>query len=179
MITYECICQGRRKAFSYWGRGGGGAQSETTHRVVSNLYNNLWNLGGGTFPRCPPGSYAYVCEFGKGEKMLGPEIFTPYTCNKNVRAKYQCTLYTIQMLSEIYVREALPHLLAVRVSAGAFVVFIQRGPSHSMSLGVEVLQVFWWSLWSAHISQNFSGSWAYESRGNHLSTILTIVYCIV
>ena len=53
-------------------------------------------------------TYECVCEVGKEENMLELEIFTPYTCNKNVRAKYQCTLYTIQMLSEIYVREACP-----------------------------------------------------------------------
>ena len=42
---------------------GGGAQFETTHRVVSDLYSNLWKLGGrgGTCPQCPPpSSYAYV-----------------------------------------------------------------------------------------------------------------------
>ena len=38
----------------------GGAQSETTHRVVSNLYNNLSNLGGHMPPVPPSGSYAYV-----------------------------------------------------------------------------------------------------------------------
>ena len=38
----------------------------------------------------------------------------------HVHAKYQCTLYTV--------REALPHLPAVRVSAGVFhFVFIQTG----------------------------------------------------
>ena len=42
---------GRRKDFLI-----GEAQSETTHRVVSNLYNNLWNLGGHT-PPVPPGAY--------------------------------------------------------------------------------------------------------------------------
>ena len=40
--------QGHRKDFLI-----GGAQSEATHRVVSNLYNNLWNLGG-HMPPVPP-----------------------------------------------------------------------------------------------------------------------------
>ena len=48
----------RRKDFLIGGGGGGGARFETTHRVVSNLYNNYENLGG-TCPRCLPGSYAY------------------------------------------------------------------------------------------------------------------------
>ena len=34
----------------------GGGTIETTHRVVSNLYENL----GGHMPPVPPGSYAYV-----------------------------------------------------------------------------------------------------------------------
>ena len=55
------LVQRRRKDFLIGGGvGGGGAQSETTHRVVSNLYNNFMKHGGGTCPRCPPGSYAYV-----------------------------------------------------------------------------------------------------------------------
>ena len=40
--------QRRRKDFLI-----GGAQSETTHRVVSNLYNNLWDMGG-HMPPAPP-----------------------------------------------------------------------------------------------------------------------------
>ena len=32
----------------------GEAQSETTHRVVSNLYNNLENMGGAHAPGAPP-----------------------------------------------------------------------------------------------------------------------------
>ena len=49
-----CLLHRRRKDFLI-----GGSQSETTHRVVSNLYNKLWNMGGHMPPVPPPGSYAY------------------------------------------------------------------------------------------------------------------------
>ena len=89
----------------------------------------------------------YVC-LGEGER-LRLEIFTPYTMHvikTCMYAKYQCTLYTIQLVSEFVVREALPHLPAVRVSAGVFFFFVCvyrdrpcSSPSHSIG---SILQVF-------------------------------------
>ena len=59
--------------------------------------------------------------FGRGGEVETRDIYAiHHACDKNVYAKYQCTLYTIQLVSEFVVREALPHLPAVRVSAGVF-----------------------------------------------------------
>ena len=44
-LWLSVIAQWRRKDFL-----NGGAQFETTHRVVSNLYSNLWKLGGAHAP---------------------------------------------------------------------------------------------------------------------------------
>ena len=58
--TNQLVSQAQERHFDW-----GGGTVETTHRVVSNLYNNLWKLeggegGGGHMPPVPPpGSYAY------------------------------------------------------------------------------------------------------------------------
>ena len=127
----------------------------------------------------------YVC-LGEGER-LRLEIFTPYTMHvikTCMYAKYQCTLYTIQLVSEFVVREALPHLPAVRVSAGVFFflcVFIETGLAVVPPTALEVYcRSSDCPFRSAHISQDFTGSWAYESRLRAIiSQVLTIVYCII
>ena len=56
--TYICICvaiQRRRKDFLI-----GGAQCETTHRVVSNLYTTIYKTWRAHAPSAPPGSYTYA-----------------------------------------------------------------------------------------------------------------------
>ena len=63
----DSFLQWRRKDFLI-----GGTQFESTHTIGSNLYNNLWKLGGAHAPGAPPGSYAYV---------LLPWCFTCGSCS--------------------------------------------------------------------------------------------------
>ena len=93
-----------------------GSAVETTHRVVSNLYNNLWKLGGDSCP--PPPCFLRLCSQSRNDSLTNAfcalpqfvlhrtidwEFFTlKIICTKNVRVDKFSWFYSIL---EIFLRK--------------------------------------------------------------------------